>query len=186
MTSTDQPGPYGTPPPGNPYGPPRQPFGAPPAQGWARPPRRTSPVLTVLLTVAGTLLAPLGYVLAAKGGADRYRLTAMLMQSGSELVPPTLLLLLGVLLLGGVAVAAAWAPTAAIVPGALLGLVGLHGVVDPIGAFRLPVDLFGFEAASWVGTFAAMGVPLAVSVLLVAAGVAGAVARRRGRRSVTA
>lgn len=186
MTSTDRPGPYGTPPPSNPYGPPQQPLGAPPAQAWARPPRRTSPVLTVLLTVAGTLLAPLGYLLVAKGGADRYRLTAMLMQSGSELVAPTLLLLLGVLLLGGVAVLAAWAPTAAIVPGALLGLVGLHGVIDPIGAFRLPVDLFGFDAASWVGTFAAMGVPLAVSALLVGAGVAGAVARRRGRRSVDA
>lgn len=193
MTSTDQPGPHGAPPPSNPYAvqPHAQPYAQqhpqqhPQQHGpqpWAARPRRTSPVVAVLLTVAGTLLAPLGYLLAAKGANDRYRLTAMMMQDGAELVAPTLLLLLGVLLLAAVALTAGWTPWAAVVPGVLLGLVGLHGVVDPIGAFRVPVDLFGFEAANWVGTFAAMGVPLLVSALLLGAAVAGALARRRGRR----
>lgn len=182
MTSTDRPGPYGAPPPSNPYGPPQQPFGAPPAQAWARPPRRTSPVVTVLLTVAGTLLAPLGYLLLAKGAGDRYRLTAMLMQSGSELVVPTLLLLLGLLLLAAVALSAGWAPLAPVVPGVLLGLAGLHSLVDPTAAYRLPLDLFGVELGNALGTLAMMSVPVLVSALLLASGAAGALARRRGRR----
>jgi hypothetical protein len=188
MTSTDRPDPYAATPPSSTYPPPQHPpppYGAATPGPWAAQPhaaRRGSPVVAVLLTVGATLLAPVGYLLLARGATDRYRLTAMMMQTGSELVVPTLLLLLGVALLGAVALAGGWAPSAPLVPGALFGLAGLHGLVDPVGAFRVPVDLLGYQTGNALGTLATMSVPLLVSVLLVAAGVAGALGRRRGRQ----
>ena len=57
--------------------------------------------MSVVLTVVATLVAPLAYLLMGRGTGDRYRLAAMMMQTGADLVVPTLLMLVGLALLLG-------------------------------------------------------------------------------------
>ena len=188
--TTDKPDPtpaapaYAPPPPGGAAA------AAPPAgqQGpWQQgpPPRPRSRVLpNVLLSVLALLLAPLAYALLAYGAGERYTMTMIRLDGGSETVLPTLLMLLGLFLFLVVGALGAWAPLAPVLAGIVVGILpGVYNLIDPVGSVRPLYDLLGARFANPVSTLSGLGVPLLVGVLLLTCGVACALARRSGARA---
>jgi hypothetical protein len=185
---------YGAPPPYGTtgYGAPQPPYGAPApgAGGPAGHPGAVRPAggtaVTVVLTVVAVVLAPIGYLLTAWGTNERYTALVRFAQGNGEAAIPTIALLLGLVALGAVALLAGRAPLGALLSGAWLLLAGLHGLVDPLGAYRLVMDVFPYALANGVAQMTAISGQLIIGALLLGAGAAGALGRRRGRREALA
>ena len=170
--------------------PPTAPAYAPPQPGTAVGPQpgtgtRRAPVRVlpnVLWTLAALVLVPAGLGLLVWGAGERY--VRLLQMRDEQAVVPTAAVFAGLLLLAVVAVLGAWAPLAPMVSGLLWGVVpGVVLLLDPLLIYR-GAAIDDLRLQQHLSTSAALGVPLVVGLLLLAAGFAAALARRSGWKAV--
>ncbi|MGA6163769.1 hypothetical protein [Amycolatopsis magusensis] len=139
------------------------------------PTTRTLP--RVLSGLAGLVLTPIALYLVSEGGLRERRMTMELAGPGHDALGLTLLVL-GALLLLGVAALAAVSSTGPLLGGLVWGVVpGVLFVVAPIWSFR---RLGGFGGDLGLTLWLSVGALLAVGMLLVGTGIGAAIARRRG------
>ncbi|MFI6027922.1 hypothetical protein [Amycolatopsis magusensis] len=138
------------------------------------PTTRTLP--RVLSGLAGLVLTPIALYLVSEGGLRDQRVTAELLRPGHDTLGLTLLVL-GALLLLGVAALAAVSSTGPLLGGLVWGVVpGVLFVVAPVWSYRRLAGVGDLGLRLWLS----VGALLAVGMLLVGTGVGAAIARRRG------
>ncbi len=135
--------------------------------------------LGVLLSI---VLTPIGIGLLGHFSYQRFREMQIFLEPNQNLIA-LLCVIAGVVLLFLVAASAGWAPAGPVVAGLLFGVLpGLVYLVAPTWSMRTTFDLPG-DVGLWLGTYGALSMLLLLGWLLVGAGLAGALARRAGRRS---
>ncbi|MFD6067571.1 MULTISPECIES: hypothetical protein [Amycolatopsis] len=166
----------------NPYAvPPYEQTQAPEPYG-AQPRQASRAVPRVLSGIGGVLLTPVALGLVIYGGAQLQRSLSQYLSVGED--PLSLfLLILGGLLLLGVALLGALSGIGPIVGGVLWGVLpGLTFLLSPQDIMRLSYDVTGTSLGVGLVTWLVMGALFASGFLLIGAGLVGTLSRRRANR----
>ncbi|WP_410577667.1 hypothetical protein [Amycolatopsis sp. lyj-108] len=165
--------PYAVPPYEQPQAP--EPYGAQPRQTSRAVPR-------VLSALGGVLLTPVALGLVIYSGSQLQRSFAQYLSVGEDPLSLFLLVLGGVLLVG-VALLGALSGIGPIVGGLMWGVLpGLTFLLSPQDIMSLTYDVTGASLGTGLVTWLVMGALFASGFLLVGAGLVGTLARRRPNR----
>ncbi|MFI9456073.1 hypothetical protein [Amycolatopsis sp. NPDC052450] len=165
--------PYAVPPYEQPQAP--EPYAAQPRQASRAVPR-------VLSAVGGVLLTPVALGLVIYSGSQLQRSLAQFLSVGEDPLSLFLLVLGGVLLVG-VALLGALSGIGPIVGGLMWGVLpGLTFLLSPQDIMSLTYDVTGASLGTGLVTWLVMGALFASGFLLIGAGLVGTLARRRPNR----
>ncbi|NED98643.1 hypothetical protein [Phytoactinopolyspora halotolerans] len=131
-------------------------------------------IIGAIVGVGATVLA-LGFITA---GADRIRLSTMMYGENTD-GTAVAMTLTGAVVLAGALICAYWAPTAALVPGALLAVVGLAGMLSTGFALDFYDMLPQTDHSPMVMTWLHAGAALSLGAVMTAAGVMSWIGRTR-------
>lgn len=149
-----------------------------PYPGMAAPPSSRA-VARVLSGLSGLVLTPIAIGVLAYGGyRQQAQVSATFGEHGDSL--GTTLMVVGALLVAGVALLAAWSSAGPVVGGVVWGVLpGVATLVSPRSGYDLLRLLPGDELAAGFGGWLVSGALLGTGFLLVGAGLAATLARRR-------
>ncbi|WP_236004816.1 hypothetical protein [Amycolatopsis pittospori] len=165
----------------NPYAvPPFEQHQAP--EPYVQPKQTSRAVPRVISALGGVLLTPVALGLVIYAGSRLQRMFAQAYTVGDDLLGLFLLLLGGVLLLG-VALLGALSGLGPVIGGLMWGVLpGLTVFLSPRDFLGLMYDVGGRELGVGVVTWMVMGALMGSGFLLIGAGLVGTLARRRSNR----